>query len=422
MKNMHKLSLIDKKYRPNYEKEIIATYYLESDLPFAKAAQEIAIESSIGTWTDLSTLKPSVAKKLGPTVFYLNEKINLVKIAYPLGLFELGNLPQMLSALAGNIFGMKPIKNLRLEDIEMPRKYLKSFSGPCFGIDGVRKVLKIKNCPVLGSIIKPKVGLTSTEQADLAYNLWLNGIDVIKDDENLTSQTFNKFEDRARKVIKLRKKVEKQTGKEKFYIFNITGAPDQMLKRAKLVKKLGGKCVMIDIIITGLDNVDYLRRQNLGLILHGHRAGHAAFTRNPKHGISMLVIAKLARMVGIDELHTGTVVGKMQGSREEVVNINKALKEDWQHFHFLKEDWHGIKPTMPIASGGLHPGHLEKLVKILGQDLIINFGGGLHGHPKGSAAGAKACRQGIKLVSEMKSFKKNSKENPELFEALKYWG
>ncbi|NMB48515.1 type III ribulose-bisphosphate carboxylase [Candidatus Kuenenbacteria bacterium] len=408
-------------YKPNYQKEVIATYRLESPLPLAEAATHIAAESSIGTWTKLKTLKDKTLARLGPKIFYLDNKKKLVKIAYPLPLFELGNITQILSALAGNVFSMKVVTNLRLIDIQLPKKYLDSFSGPAFGIEGVRKYLKIYNRPIIGSIIKPKVGLSAKEQAELAYDIWKNGVDLVKDDENLTDMEFNKFEDRVREVMKFKKQVEKETGEKKVYVFNVTGPADMMLRRAKLVKKHGGKVVMIDLVVAGLDNIQFLRQQNLGLILHGHRAGHSMFTKNPRHGLNMFLLAKLARLVGIDQLHTGTVVGKMEGTAKEVTAINQEMEEDWFGVNKEMSDWSEIKPVLPIASGGLHPGLVEKLVKILGTDLVINFGGGLHGHPDGSIAGARACRQAVDAVMKKIAARKYAETHPELKRALEYW-
>lgn len=407
-----KKSFLNLKYRPIYSSEIIAIYYVESKLPLIQAAVEIAKESSIGTWTELTTVTQKIFNRLAPQIFYLNNKTKIIKIAYPLELFEMSNLPQLLSGLAGNIFSMKIVKNLRLMDLDFPDKYLESYAGPALGISGIRKILQIYNRPIIGSIIKPKVGLTASEQAQLTYTIWKNGVDLVKDDENLTSLNFNKFSERVKKILFLKRKVEKETGQKKVYVFNITAPSDLMLKRAKLVKKMGGNCVMIDIVSTGLDNVQYLRRFNLGLIIHGHRAGHSMFTRNPYHGMSMLVLAKLARLAGIDQLHTGTVVGKMEGGAEEVIRIN----------NFLKDPWDNLKPVLPIASGGLHPALVPELVKILGQDLVINFGGGLHGHPDGSAAGARACYAAVAAVMARRTLKNYSLKSPELKQALEHWG
>ena len=424
---MQKTSFVNLKYKPNKD-DIIATYRIESKLGLRKAAIEVAKESSIGTWTKLTTLEQKTFNKLAPQISYINNKTKIVKIAYPIELFELGNIPQLLSAIAGNIFSMKIINNIRLEDLSLSTKYINSFQGPKFGINGVRKIIGIKKRPLIGSIIKPKVGLTAKQHAKLAYDIWVNGIDIVKDDENLTSMCFNKFETRVKEVMKMKRKAEKQTGchayrqaGKKIHVFNITAPMDIMLHRAKLVKKYKGKCIMVDLVSVGLDNVQVLRKLDLGLIIHGHRAGHSMFTRNPKHGMSMLVLAKLSRLAGIDQLHTGTVVGKMEGTKRQTIDINLALKEDAGINKVLREDWGEIKPTLPIASGGLHPGLVKKLINILGTDLIINFGGGLHGHPNGSKAGARACWQAVQLTTDKKAMQRNKSYFQDYYDAVKYW-
>jgi len=414
---MDKKSFVNLHYKPA-KHDIIATYRIESRLGLERAAIEVAAESSIGTWTKLSTLTQKTFNRLAPQIFFIDKKKKIVRIAYPIELFELGSIPQLLSALAGNIFSMKIIDNLRLEDLSLSTKYINSFQGPYYGISGVRKLMNIYKRPLIGSIIKPKVGLNSKQHARLAYDVWVNGIDVVKDDENLTDLPFNKFKDRVTEVMKLKNKAEKITGAKKIHVFNITAPMDIMLERAKFVKSRGGKCVMVDLVSVGLDNVQVLRRANLGLIIHGHRAGHSMFTRNPRHGMSMLVLAKLARLSGIDQLHTGTVVGKMEGGAEEVVEINKSIKEDFGINKVLRENWGKIKPVLPIASGGLHPGLTKKLVNILGNDLIINYGGGIHGHPEGSCAGAKACFEAIQLATNHKISKNKLIE---YYQALKHW-
>jgi ribulose-bisphosphate carboxylase large chain len=419
---MSHIGYINTMYQPNYKKELVATFYLEPEAAFNEAAEAVAGESSIGSWTDLGTLSMKVANRLKATVFYLNQKQKIVKIAYPLALFELASIPQFLSSVGGNIFSMKAVKNLRLMDVEFPEKYINSFQGPAFGIEGIRQYLKNQDRIILGSIIKPKVGLNPDEQAALSYDLWTNGIDLVKDDENLTSMVFNDFYERAKKVLAALKKAERKTNAKKIYSCNVTAPPDEMLKRALYVKEQGGKCVMVDIVSMGLDNVQYLRKQKLGLIIHGHRAGHSTFSRNPKHGISMLVLAKLSRLAGIDQLHTGTVVGKMEGSADEVLTINEILREDFGHYHVLRENWAKVKPCLPIASGGMHPGLLPKLAEILGSNLVANFGAGIHGHRDGSIAGAKACYQASEAVAKGIALKDFAADHPELKVALEQWG
>jgi len=408
---MKKFQFVNTKYKPNKQKEIIATFFMEPSSDFIESANAVAGESSIGSWTELTTLTLGLQKKLQATVFYMDRISRAIKIAYPLALFEPGSVPQFLSSVGGNIFSMKAVKNLRLVDVEFPDKYINSFAGPAFGVNGIRTILKNRKKLILGSIIKPKVGLNPKQQAELSYDLWVNGIDLVKDDENLTNMSFNKFDERVKLVLKAQKKAEKKTGQVKLYSANITAEPEEMLRRAKLVKKHGGKVVMIDIVAAGLGAVQFIRNQNLGLIIHGHRAGHSTFSRNKKHGISMMVLAKLARLAGVDQLHTGTVVGKMDGTKDEVIAINKSIRSKFGK----------LKPMLPIASGGLHPALLPELIKILGDDLIANFGGGIHGHKSGSIAGAKACSQAREAIYKGHTLAEYGVKHQELADALNQW-
>lgn len=289
------------------------------------------------------------------------------------------------------------------------------------GLGGIRRKIGVYNRPLIGAIIKPKLGLSAEEHAKCAYECFKGGVDLVKDDENLTDQNFNQFAKRVQLTLKLAGKAEKETGEKKICAFNVSAPADEMIKRAKLVKKMGGTCIMVDVVTVGFSGLQELRQQNLGLIIHAHRAMHSAFTRNPKHGISMLVLAKLLRLAGVDQLHTGTVVGKMEGGEEDVLTINDLLKEDWRGIDKLREDWHGLKPVLPIASGGLHPGLVPKLIKILGKDVIINFGGGIHGHPDGTAAGTKAARQAVKATIKNIPLTQYAKSHHELKIALEHW-
>ena len=192
---------------------------------------------------------------------------------------------------------------------------------------------------------------------------------------------------------------------------NVTAESREMVKRAKLVRDSGGEYVMVDIVTCGNSGFQTLREEDLGLAIHAHRAGHGAFTLNPKHGISMKVLATNTRLIGADQLHVGTAVGKMKETREEVLaNID-----------VLTQDMYGIKPVMPVASGGLHPGMIPDLVGIFGNDVIIQAGGGVHGHPDGSFAGATAMRQGLDAVEEGRTLGEYAKTHKELRRALEHW-
>ncbi len=421
---------INLKYKPK-KTDIICEYYIEpaKGISFEKAATHMAGESSIDTWSNILTLSPKLAKKLKPNVFFMDKKRNIIKISYHIDLFETNSIPQFLSSIAGNIFSMKILNNLRLQDISFPKQVIKQFKGPKFGLHGIRKLLKIKNRPLIGTIVKPKVGLTSEKHAEVAYNAWLGGCDLVKDDENLTNQQFNPFEKRAKLTLKARDKAEKETGEKKIYMCNITAPTCQeILRRAKFIKNLGGEYIMIDIIPVGWTALQTLRKANedLKLVLHAHRCMHSALTRNPRHGISMLTIAKLTRLIGLDQLHIGTVTGKMHGDKEEVLSIRnecvlKNIKENYK-LHILEQDWNNIKPLFPVASGGLQPTMIPELIKIFSKDIIMQFGGGIHAHPLGTKAGAIACRQALDATLNKIPLKHAAKKHKELKLAINKWG
>jgi len=402
------IDFVNLNYEPK-EDDVICDFRIEPlGISMKEAAGGIAAESSIGTWTELLTMQ-SYVEDLHATAFTI--KNGLAKIAYPIELFEDGNMPNILSSVAGNVFGLKAIKNLRLEDIHLPKRLVKTFKGPKYGIAGIREILRVPERPLLGTIIKPKLGLKTQDHANVAYNAWVGGCDIVKDDENLSSQTFNPFEDRVVKTLDVRDRAEDQTGEKKVYMVNVTAETEEMLRRAAFVEEQGGEYVMVDILTCGWSALQTLRDHDLNLVVHAHRAGHAAFTKNPKHGIAMRVIAKLVRIVGLDQVHVGAVVGKMSEKKSEVLENCDALRNEM----------YGLKPVLPVASGGLHPGLIPSLVEIFGKDFVIQAGGGIHGHRYGTASGARAMRQALEAAMSNVSLKEYSRSHVELAAALKLW-
>jgi ribulose-bisphosphate carboxylase large chain len=402
------VDFVDLTYKPK-ETDLTCTFTVEPEgISLTEAAGGVAAESSVGTWTELTTIKPYV-EELAAHVFSIEG--NTIKIAYPIELFEAGNMPNILSSVAGNVFGLKALKNLKLLDITFPKALLDTFKGPAYGINGIRELLKVPNRPLVGTIIKPKLGLKTVDHAKVAYDAWAGGCDVVKDDENLSSQNFNPFEDRLVQTLESRDKAQKETGERKVYMINITAETDLMLKRAQAVVDQGGEYAMVDILTCGWSALQTLRNQNFPLILHAHRAGHAAFTKNPVHGISMKPIAAVARIIGVDQLHVGTVVGKMSETRKEVLENIDACKSEMGN----------LRPVLPVASGGLHPRLVPALLETFGNDVVIQAGGGIHGNPLGTVSGAKAMRQAVDATLEGKTLEEYAKTHKELQAALDTW-
>nr|VDD88878.1 RuBisCO long chain, Form III-b [uncultured archaeon] len=252
--------------------------------------------------------------------------------------------------------------------------------------------------------------------------------DYKKDDENLTDQKFNRFKARAKACAKMRDKAEKKTGEIKDYFINVTAESKEMLKRAKIAKNYGFKYVMCDIVTAGWSGLQTLREhcQDSKQAIHAHRAMHATFTRNPKHGISMLTLAKSARLVGVDNIHIGTVIGKLVGTKDEVLNLERemeyhSMREDFKE-GILEEDWKRIKSVFPCSSGGLHPGILPEIMDMMGKNIMVQLGGGIHGHPDGTKSGAMATRQAIDAYIRKVKIKEATLIYPELTRALNKWG
>lgn len=423
MTKIHYASFINLKYKPS-STDLICQFKItpSKGYDFREVCSITAGESSVGTWTDISTVNKKTQQRITPKVYYIDEKNKRCRIAYPLELFELGNLSEILSSIGGNIYGMKCVEGLLWEDIKIPKKMLDSFKGPKFGIGGIRKYLGVYNRPLVGTIVKPKVGLNPKEHALVAYHSWLGGCDIVKDDENLTSQPFNNFYKRIEETVKLMKKAEKETGEKKVYLANCTAPVDEMIKRIKWVEKCGGNYIMLDILTLGWSALQKAREVTK-LPIHAHRAGHAMYDRLPNHGMSMEVIAQLARMVGVDTLHIGAAYGKMSGDKDEVLHIedemeHRATKQTKEN---LSKKWYSIKPVLAVASGGVHPGVVDKIINLMGKDVVIQAGGGISGHTDGVIAGAKAMRQAVDASMKKISLKEYAKTHEELKKALDKW-
>ncbi len=411
---------IDLNYTPA-KHDLVCLYYFEpaKGISAEEAIGRIASESSAGTWTTLHEL-PARVEKIKARAYELSGRY--VKVAYPIDLWEPGNAPQLLSGIAGNIFGMKALRNLRLIDASLPARYIKHFRGPHHGIGGIRKLLKVGRRPITGAVPKPKIGFSAAEHARVAYETWMGGFDLVKDDENLTSTSFNRFEERVERMAKFKEKAQKQTGEEKDALLNITGETKEMIRKAKLLSDSGFRFAMIDVVTCGTASVQTLRDEcgDLGLAIHAHRAMHATFDRNPKHGITMYFLAKLMRLVGVDEIHAGTAVGKLVSTKKEINLIADVLREQ-KIKEPMVQDWGLIKPALPVSSGGLHPGLIPPVMHILGNDCTLLVSGGIHGHPKGTRAGAMAVMQAIEAAMEGIDLSEYSRTHRELQQALEKW-
>ncbi|MXR52639.1 type III ribulose-bisphosphate carboxylase [Halovenus sp. WSH3] len=403
---------LDREYEP-LASDLRCRFSIEpaADMSWADAAGRVASESSNGTWAELD-VEGSVTD-LSATAYEIDESAGIVEVAYPEALFEPGSMPQILSCIAGNIMGMKAVDRIRLLDCEWPAAVVDAFPGPQYGSAVKSEILDAGDRPALATVPKPKVGLSSEQHAEVGYEAWVGGVDLLKDDENLTDQSFNPFEDRLTESLAQRDRAESETGERKSYLLNVTAPGGEMLERVDLAAEHGCEFVMVDVVTTGWAAVQQVRQrcERHGLAIHAHRAMHAAFDRVPSHGVSMRVIAQIARLCGVDHIHTGTAdLGKLEN--EDTVGIN-----EW-----LRSDRHGLSDVLPVASGGLHPGLVPELLDRLGEEIMIQAGGGIHGHPDGTRAGARALRGAVEATQDGRPLEAASAEYPELATAVDKWG
>ncbi len=429
---MEERSYLHLDYEPDPKKDFVALLWMKGKKPLEKLANEVAAESSTGTWTPIKTMNEKVFKEYSARVFRL-EKVSdnegFVWIAYPLEHFDRKNLLQFEASVLGNIFGMGILDGLYIGDISFPEEFLKRFEGPALGLEGIRKYLGVRSRPLVGTIVKPKVGLAPAEFAEVAYKAWANGLDLVKDDENLVDQDFCRWKERFDRVFEVLDKAEKETGEKKVYSVNITDSSlERMIERLEYLHERGHKTAMVDVFVMGLGLLSEVIKEakKLGIWLHGHRAGYAAHHR-AEFGVNFEVYAKFYRILGIDQLHVGTGVGKMGDAPLEVRRLRDVIVEHYlpPEFYLLSLEMkypEHIKPLFPIASGGLHPGHVDALSVVYGKDVIVQAGGGVHGHPKGTEAGARAMRAAVEAVEEGISALEMAEKVPELKEALDYWG
>jgi ribulose-bisphosphate carboxylase large chain len=438
-------------WRPDYvprETDLLAAFRVTPQVGVSpeEAGAAVAAESSTGTWTTvwtdlLTDLERYKAKCYSVEAVPGEQGQFIVLIAYDMDLFEEGSVANMASSIIGNVFGFKALRALRLEDLRIPVAYMKTFHGPPHGIQVERDMLNKYGRPILGATIKPKLGLSAKNYGRSVYECLRGGLDFTKDDENINSQPFMRWRDRYSFVAEAIRKAEDETGERKGHYLNVT-APDveQMLERAEYAKQCS-PIIMVDYLVVGFTAHQTLSnwcRRN-GMLLHIHRAMHAVVDRQRNHGVHWRVLAKWCRMIGGDHLHNGTVVGKLEGDRAATIGINDLLREDFvpedrSRGIYFDQSWASLAATFPVASGGIHVGHMPDLLAIFGDDAIFQFGGGTLGHPWGNAAGATANRVALDAVVQARNEGRGlsaeghdillaaARHSPELASALELWG
>ena len=401
----------DADYEPK-DTDVIALFRItpQEGVDAIEAAAAVAGESSTATWTVVWTDRLTACDKYRAKAYKVDPVPGspgqyFAYIAYDLDLFEPGSIANLTASIIGNVFGFKPLKALRLEDMRFPVAYVKTFDGPPTGIVVERERLDKFGRPLLGATVKPKLGLSGKNYGRVVYEALKGGLDFTKDDENINSQPFMHWRDRFLYCMEAVNRSQAATGEVKGHYLNVTaGTMEDMYERAELAKELGSVIVMIDLVIgyTAIQSISKWARRN-DMILHLHRAGHGTYTRQKTHGISFRVISKWMRLAGVDHIHAGTVVGKLEGDPNSVQGFYNVLREahnevDLQRGIFFEQDWAGLRKVMPVASGGIHAGQMHQLLHYLGEDVVLQFGGGTIGHPQGIAAGATANRVALEAM------------------------
>ncbi|MEZ5921884.1 MAG: form I ribulose bisphosphate carboxylase large subunit [Parvularculaceae bacterium] len=421
-------------WEPDYvpkDTDIIALFRItpQDGVDPVEAAAAVAGESSTATWTVVWTDRLTACEKYRAKAYRVDPAPNtpgqyFAYIAYDLDLFEPGSIANLTASIIGNVFGFKPLKALRLEDMRLPVAYVKTFQGPATGVVVERERLNCYGRPLLGATVKPKLGLSGRNYGRVVYEALKGGLDFTKDDENINSQPFMHWRDRFLYCMEAVNKATAETGEMKGTYLNVTaGTMEEMYARAEFARDLGSVIIMIDLVIgyTAIQSMAKWARDN-NMILHLHRAGHSTYTRQKSHGVSFRVIAKWMRLAGVDHIHTGTVVGKLEGDPATTKGYYDICREErnpmaLENGIFFDQEWASLNKMMPVASGGIHAGQMHQLIHYLGEDVVLQFGGGTIGHPAGIAAGATANRVALEsMIFARNEGRDYLKEGPEILE------
>ncbi|MGD9633595.1 MAG: ribulose-bisphosphate carboxylase large subunit family protein [Pirellulales bacterium] len=411
---------------------ITAEYLIETPGSLAAAAESMAGEQSTGTFTRVPGETDELRERFAARVESIEElppisapslpgaaipagqpnfQRGRVRISFPLE--NMGpNLPAIISTVAGNLFELRYLSGLRLVDLELPAALATTFPGPQFGVEGTRRLTGVYGRPIIGTIVKPSIGLTPRATADLVRTLGEAGIDFVKDDELMANPPHSPLAERVKAVMHVANELADRTGRKVMFAFNISDQLDRMLEHHDTVVAAGGSCVMVSLNSVGFAAVDYLRRR-ASLPIHGHRNGWGMFTRCPSLGMEFTAYQKLWRLVGVDHLHVNGLKNKFCESDESVVrSINACLAPLLGGYR-----------VMPVVSSGQWGGQApETYRQTQTLDLMYLAGGGILAHPSGPAAGVAALRQAWEAAAAGILLAEFARAHPELRQSLEFYG
>lgn len=420
--------------QPGARSEFTARYFVESTVPSDKVAEIIAGEQSSGTFVTLPgetaqlkersrarvtrvlpmtasaqpTLHSAVLQRQGLDGPFERAEI---EIAFPVD--NVGaNLPSLLATVAGNLFELGEVTALRLLDLDLSPSHAAEFQGPAFGIEGTRQLAGVHGRPLVGTIVKPSIGLSAEQTAQLVDSLCAAGIDFIKDDELMANAPYEPFAERLAAVMPVLHRHADRLGRMPMYAFNVSGSIDDMLHQSDAVAAAGGTCVMVSVNWVGFAGVEHLRK-NTALPIHGHRNGWGALTRHPGLGFSFAAYQKLWRLAGVDHLHVNGPSSKFWEPDASVfANAQDCLRP-----------FAGLLPLMPVFSSGQWAGLAPEIYRQLAScDLMHLAGGGIIGHPDGTAAGVQSMRQAWEAAALGVDLQQAAAHQSALARALSHFG
>ncbi len=403
---------------------VIATYAYRTPpgVDIHEAARELADMQSTGTWVALERETAAIRERHAARVIAtwevpdneVSEPVAghrdwVVQLAFPL--HNLGaQIPLLLAAVYGECASAGEI---RLLDLDLPETFTSAFKGPKFGLDRIRTLVGAEDRPLLIVMMKPAIGLTPAESAEVFRQVALGGADGVKDDELLVSHPWSHFLDRIREHERAAQAAFEETGHRTLYFVNITDRPDRLVQNAHRAVEAGASALMVDYLTVGISALSMLADDPaIAVPIMGHLAFSGALYAAPRTGVSShLVLGKLPRLAGADVVVYPSPYGTLQFSRSKQARLARALTDPF----------HAIRPTLPAPGGGLHPGMTRRLFDDLGSDFAIGAGGAVHGHPLGATAGARAFRQAIDAVVEGRPLADAGRQHPELAAALDRW-
>ena len=409
----------------DYGEFVVATYLYRtpSGVDIHRATRALAELQSTGTWVALERETQTIRERHAARVIAVWEVPDhetevpfghdtrdwVIQIAYPTHNIG-GQIPLLLATVYGECASWG---DLKLLDLHMPESFVGAFKGPKFGLEGIRELVGAADRPLLITMLKPALGLTPKESAEVFYQAAIGGSDGVKDDELLVSHPWSHYLDRVREHERAAQAAFEETGHRTLYFVNITDRPDRLVSNAYRAIEAGASALMVDFVTVGTSALSMLADDPaIAVPIMGHLAFAGAIYASPWSGVSShLVLGKLPRLAGADIIVYPSPYGTLQYARSKHLRLAQVMTDPF----------YAIRRTVPTPGGGLHAGFARRLFDDRGIDYALGAGGAIHGHPMGAAAGARAIRQAMDAATRGEALSEAAVANPELAAALALW-